>query len=222
MQTPILVIMARRPEAGRAKTRLCPPLSPLQAAQLYHGMLLDTLALISSLPGIRPAIAYAPDDAGDFFRRLAPDVLLIAQHGATLGERLAQVSGELFAAGAAAIGLMSSDSPSVPPAVLLSAFSRLQDERDLTLGPSYDGGYYLAALRRHEPRLYRDVQMSTPNVLRDTLTIAAELGLRSSLLAPCYDIDEPADLQRLRQDTAPLIHTRAALAQIALDDSMTG
>jgi rSAM/selenodomain-associated transferase 1 len=216
----ILTIMARKPEAGRAKTRLCPPLTPEQAAELYRGLLLDSIALIGGLPGIRPAIAYAPADAVDFFRSIAPGVLLIAQQGETLSERLAHVSAELFAAGAETIGLMSSDSPSIPPAVLIDAFAGLQHADDFALGPTDDGGYYLAALRRHEPRLYLDVTMSTPTVAADTLRIAAELGLRSRLLPGWYDIDGPDDLQRLRQDRAALLHTRAALA--AIDTAQRG
>jgi uncharacterized protein len=210
----VLTIMARRPEAGVAKTRLCPPLTPTQAAQLYDGLLRDTLALISDLPGIEPAIAYAPADAGGFFAALAPGVQLIAQRGATLSERLANVSAELFAGGAQAIGLMSSDSPSVPREVLIDAFAGLQEPHDLALGPADDGGYYLAALRRHVPQLYLDVTMSTPQVLQDTLQAAARLGLRSRLLPRWYDIDGPADLEKLRRDPAALVHTRTALTAI--------
>jgi glycosyltransferase A (GT-A) superfamily protein (DUF2064 family) len=115
---------------------------------------------------------------------------------------------------------MDSDSPTLPVAYVSEAFSRLQEGADVVLGPCDDGGYYLIGLKQPQPRLLREVQMSTPTVLRDTLAIAEELGLRVVLLPTWYDVDTAAELQRLRQELAtmsandgssPARHTRAFL-----------
>lgn len=57
---PALVMMARLPAAGRVKTRLCPPLTPAQAATLYAAFLRDLVELLRTVPGVHPIIAYAP------------------------------------------------------------------------------------------------------------------------------------------------------------------
>lgn len=209
----LLIIMARRPEPGRAKTRLCPPLTLEEAALLYEGMLRDTLELVRGVVGASLAIAVSPAGSEDYFRTLAPDALLIDQGEGDLGVRLAHTTASAFAYGARAVAVMSSDSPAVTVDALGQAFHLLADH-DLVLGPSEDGGYYLAAIGRPIPALFTEVVMSTPQVLHDTLAVAARLGLRVALLPLSYDVDSAADLVRLQSDPAPLVHTRAALDRI--------
>jgi rSAM/selenodomain-associated transferase 1 len=217
MMPPHLIIMAKRPEPGRTKTRLCPPLTPARAAELYAGILRDTLDLARQTPHIQPVIAYAPADAEAYFAALAPDMARTPQQGATLGERLAAATTQALTGGSPAVVVMSSDSPSLPPAYLAHAFALLAAGSELVLGPAEDGGYYLAGLRRPAPRLFCDVPMSTPTVLRDSLAVAATLGLHADLLPPWYDIDTIADLRRLHADPAPLSHTRPILEGILGD-----
>lgn len=99
---------------------------------------------------------------------------------------------------------------------MTGAFTALQ-AADVVLGPCDDGGYYLAGLKRLAPRLLREVQMSTPNVVRDTLALAAEAGLIVSQLPTWYDVDTAAELDRLCAELGTLPanrakHTRAFLA----------
>jgi uncharacterized protein len=89
---------------------------------------------------------------------------------------------------------------------------------DVVLGPCEDGGYYLIGLKRPQPRLLREVQMSTPHVVRDTLALAEQLDLKVALLPTWYDVDTVAELDRLRSElrNAPAHvahHTRAFLAE---------
>jgi glycosyltransferase A (GT-A) superfamily protein (DUF2064 family) len=77
------------------------------------------------------------------------------------------------------------------------AFTVLDGASDVVLGPCEDGGYYLIGLKRPQPRLLRDVQMSTPYVVRDTLALAEQLGLQVGLLPTWYDVDTAAELDRL-------------------------
>jgi hypothetical protein len=93
---------------------------------------------------------------------------------------------------------MNSDSPTLPPDYLAQAFQRLDDdETDVVLGPCDDGGYYLIGWKRFHPRLVCEVQMSTAQVLQDTLALAAEEDLHVHLLPAWYDVDTPRDLQRV-------------------------
>jgi len=212
-----LLVMAKRPEAGATKTRLCPPLTPERAAALYACFLADVVemarAVARSVPGLVPTIAYAPDDAAGYFRALAPDFALVLQTGATLGERLAAVMSGALASGHGQVAAINSDSPSLPAAYLAQAFAALDDPAaDVVFGPCDDGGYYLIGWKRPLSFLVRDVAMSTPHTLADTLALADAAGLRVALLPPWYDVDEPADLVRLTQDGRLGWHTREFLA----------
>lgn len=214
-----LLVVAKQPAAGQTKTRLCPPLDGLMAAALYEGFLCDTLGLMRQVEGVRRVIGYLPEDADGYFRALAPDMGLTPQRGVDLGERLANLLGDAFEGGASQAVVMDSDSPNLPVAYLRAAFAALASPADVVLGPCEDGGYYLIGLKRPAPRLLRDVAMSTPTVVQDTLAIAAELGLHTALLPTWYDVDTVAELARLKRElhTAPAEccpATRQILAQL--------
>ncbi len=211
-----LIVMAKAPEPGVTKTRLVPRLTPDAAAELYECFLLDALDLARSLPGVTPFVAVSPLDGGPYFRRLAPDVARVLQVGATLGERLDHVLTECLASGYDHVAAMGSDVPTLPRSHLADAFDRLADDgTDVVIGPSDDGGYHFIGWKRPYPALVRKVEMSTPRVVTDTLALATALGIRVQLVDSWYDVDLPADLDRLtaelRSGTAAAGHTRAFL-----------
>jgi glycosyltransferase A (GT-A) superfamily protein (DUF2064 family) len=78
----------------------------------------------------------------------------------------------------------------------------LLGQADIVLGPCEDGGYYLLGVKRPQPRLLGEVRMSTPTVLEDTLTLAAQEGLRVGLAPSWYDVDTVEDLRRMEADLA--------------------
>ena len=195
-----LMVMAKYPAPGLTKTRLTPPLSPEQAASLYECFLLDTLDLMRQVPDIQPVIAYLPAEARDYFTELAPDFELTLQQGSELGTRLDNALTHYLNLGYERVAIMNSDGPTLPVEYLVAAFEVLAAETDVVLGPSEDGGYYLIGLKQPAPRLLREVEMSTPTVLVDTLTLATEEGLRAELLRTWYDVDDKETLARLRTE----------------------
>lgn len=213
-----LFIMARRPAAGASKTRLCPPLSPAEAAALYACFLADVIDRVRDaaglVAGLVPGIAFTPAEAGAHFAALAPGFDLVPQMGATLGERLDGVLGGALSRGYGQVAAVNSDSPSLPAAYLAQAFAALDDPAaDVVLGPCDDGGYYLIGWKRSHPALVREVGMSAADTLAQTLAAATRAGLRVALLPPWYDVDTPADLARLAADPGLGDHTRAFLAR---------
>jgi rSAM/selenodomain-associated transferase 1 len=216
-----LLIMAKRPMAGRAKTRLVPPLSHQQAADLYECFLRDTLDLVRQAargPGIRPVIAYVPASSRAYFADLAPDFEYHQQEGPDLGARLDNALTHYLSLGHRVVAAINSDSPTLPASYLSAAFEKLEGETDVVLGPCHDGGYYLIGLKRPAPRLLREVRMSTSHVVADTLRLAAEEGLRVELLPTWYDVDDAASLARLVAELAEASaeiapHSRAFLDQ---------
>jgi uncharacterized protein len=193
--------VSKRPEPGRTKTRLTPPLSAERAAQLYECLLRDTLDIARAVPNVTRWIAYAPLDQAAYFQDLAPDFALVPQTGTSLGERLDHALTHILGDGAAQAVIMDSDSPTLPADYVARAFDELEHS-DVVLGPCEDGGYYLIGLTRPQPRLLREVKMSTPRVLRDTLDLTEQAGLRTALLPMWYDVDTQDELARLKIELA--------------------
>jgi glycosyltransferase A (GT-A) superfamily protein (DUF2064 family) len=115
--------------------------------------------------------------------------------------------------------IMNSDGPTLPIENLRQAFKRLIDPDDVVLGPSDDGGYYLIGLRRPAPRLLREVRLSTPTVLIDTMRLAQADNRRVNLLPPWYDVDDQFSLARLivdlqAREAAVAPQTRSVLKNI--------
>jgi rSAM/selenodomain-associated transferase 1 len=196
-----LLVFAKEPRAGAVKTRLCPPLTPEQAASFYASLLDDVLeasAAAAARLGLAPLLYATPAEACERMARRAPPAFRTrAQRGPDLGARM-----EAALAGAAALGhepllLRGSDSPLLGEETLAAALAALR-RVDLVLAPDRDGGYQLVGLRRPVPGLF-DHPMSTASVLDDTLARAARLGLASDLLAPSFDIDRAEDLALLAE-----------------------
>jgi uncharacterized protein len=198
-----LLVVAKMPTPGQTKTRLSPPLSAGEAADLYDCFLRDTLEIMRRVPDVRPGISYLPAGADGYFRRLAPDMELRPQRGESLGERLDCLLSEALSEGAAKAVVMDSDSPTLPASYVHQAFQHL-DHADVVLGPTADGGYYLIGMKKPHPQLLRQVQMSTPRVCQDTLALAAETGVSVSLLPAWYDVDTADDLRQLQIEVSAL------------------
>lgn len=194
-----IAVMAKQPVPGRVKTRLCPPLSHQEAADLYGAFLTDTLSLVAKAKA-KGFIAYDPNGAKAFFTALAPpEMECIPQGPGDLGARLARVSERLFSSGFQKVLIIASDAPGIPPENLSLAFTRL-DHADLVLGPCDDGGYYLIGTRFHAPALFAGIPWSTSRVLSRTLEQAEGEGMTVNLLSSCPDIDTMQDLRRLARE----------------------
>ena len=122
---------------------------------------------------------------------------------------------EHLAEGFERVVLVDSDSPTLPGQILEDACQAL-DQHDVTLGPTSDGGYYLIGMHRFHAQLFEGITWSTPRVYAQTLAQAT--GLRVLELPEWFDVDVPADLERLRIDLERLPEhmaprTRRALVQ---------
>lgn len=212
-----LLVIAKQPAAGQTKTRLCPPLSPPEAAQLYECFLRDMLNVARAVPGVTRLLNIWPIGAGPRFAQLAPDFDQLPQQGDDLGARLDNALTHCLTGSFTQAVITNSDSPTLPAAYLTRAFAAL-DQADVVLGPCADGGYYLIGLTRPQPRLLREVPMSTPTVAQETLALARRMELKTALLPTWYDVDTVAELRQLAaelQSAGPEIapHSRRFLAR---------
>ena len=197
--TTAVAIMAKAPDAGAVKTRLCPPLTARGAAALARCFLRDRIAQVRGLRGASPLIAYTPAPGRTLFERLAPDFALMLQQGDDLGTRMRSTLAALLAAGHRAAIAIGTDAPTLPTNVLQHAVDVMATaDVDLVLGPAEDGGYYLIGVSVDHPTLFDDVPWSTSAVLELTLSRARAAGLRTICVSPWWDVDTPDDVRRLR------------------------
>lgn len=195
----LTTIFTKLPRAGEAKTRLCPPLTPEDAARLSAAMLADTIAKCVRCTAFETTLCVAPAGEENWFRARFPEVRTIeAQSGADLGERMAHHFAHANARHPeASLVCIGSDAPHVPVERIVAAHAALARGVDVVLGPDRGGGYYLVGLRRSTPELFTGVPMSTLDMCERTRALASSLGLSVELLEADYDIDLPADAARL-------------------------
>jgi rSAM/selenodomain-associated transferase 1 len=192
-----VIVMAKAPVAGLAKTRLIPALGAAGAAALAARMLGHAVgqALAAELG---PVILWgAPDVSHPAFATLATDrrVTLHPQGEGDLGARMRRAFDRGLATHRRAV-LIGTDAPALDAAVLRAAADSLTTH-DAVFAPAHDGGYALIGLRRVEPRLFDAMPWSTAQVMEITRERLREGGLRWHELPPLHDIDEPADLIHL-------------------------
>ena len=216
--------MTKAPQAGRVKTRLVPPLTPEEAAELNKCFLRDTAAAISSACSRRPVgdeercnsnyagashseaataacgiAVYTPVGAESAYTDILPaDFSLLPQRGDKFGERLYFAVEDLFKCGFGSVCLIDSDSPTVPAENFAEAVELLSTTEDrVVLGPSDDGGYYLIGVKKPHRHLFEQIDWSTERVLNQTMQRATEIGIEVKLLPTGYDVDDGASLRRL-------------------------
>lgn len=206
----ILVLFARPPKRGEVKTRLASALGEEKALALYRAFLLDSIELLHRVSphGIRPAIAWAgaAAEASADFTDVLRGVAILEQQGDDLGQRMSGALAELLARGHDRVAIIGADTPSLPLENVLRAFELLRG-RDVVLGPSADGGYYLLGARAVVPEIFRGIPWGTDRVLEETLRMLKILGLPRVTLPVCRDVDDPEDLDALRRDLAALRET---------------
>lgn len=200
----VVVIMAKAPVPGTSKTRLSPPLSPQQAADLQAALLRDSVAL-AQRAGKGQTVLFCPSPGApggwEALHLVAAGLPVVVQCSSGLGPGLLEAATRAAAAGYGKTLLLDADSPTVPPGYLELALAHL-DERDMVLGPAEDGGYYLLGLKQPHPCLFQGIPWSTPTVTDETLAAARAHGLCVGMLPAWYDVDTPQDVTRLRADLA--------------------
>lgn len=193
----LLILMAKHPEPGKTKTRLSPPLDPLDAAALYECFLQDKVSTMKTIEIAQTGIAYSPQNERTYFEQLASNALLIPQTGTNLSQSLVNIFEVTLRMGFEQVLAIDGDSPDLPVAYLRDGFHLLDDPKvDVALGPTDDGGYYAIGMRNLHRSLF-EVEMSTPKVYVDTLARAEDAGLNVASLPYWYDVDRPDDLERL-------------------------
>ncbi|MBC7993699.1 MAG: TIGR04282 family arsenosugar biosynthesis glycosyltransferase [Rhizobacter sp.] len=192
---PHVIVMAKAPVAGFAKTRLIPALGAEGAAALAATLLDVAIAQAARYGSVD--LCCAPDTHHPAFQRLAGrhGIVLSEQGEGDLGARMSRAFERHLAQHGAAL-MIGSDAPAIDAPMLQRAAQALSDA-DAVFIPALDGGYALIGLRRPAPTLFTNMVWSTDRVMAQTRERLHAAGLRYIELPPVADIDEPADLQHL-------------------------
>ena len=171
------------------------------ASNIHEAMLLDLLDLWGSdrvlAPGGRRVLAYDPPESGPWFDQRVPrSFALRPQVEGDLGARMRDFFEAEFECGATRVVLIGSDAPTLDPSIIVSAFLCLEG-RDVVIGPSADGGYYLVGCRNEVPTIFDGIAWSTSRVLSETIDRLNGSGQTLAVLPPGYDVDTPDDLRAL-------------------------
>jgi hypothetical protein len=192
-----LIVFAKAARAGAVKTRLIPALGAAAAAALHERLVEHTMATATEAGrGELELHASAPDDA--FLRDCAMrhGAKLVTQSAGDLGERMHFAFAQALSEGSSAVVLIGSDCPALTPRVVRAAFTALEDH-DAVVAPAEDGGYVLIGLSRLDQRLFESIEWSTGSVMAQTRERLVELEWRWHELETLWDIDRPADYERL-------------------------
>ncbi|CAM5447998.1 MULTISPECIES: DUF2064 domain-containing protein [Streptomyces] len=201
-----LLVIAKEPVAGRVKTRLCPPFSPAEAAELAAASLADTLETLLALPA-RRRVLVLDGRPGDW---VPPGFEVVPQSGGGLDERLAAAFGGCTGPAL----LVGMDTPQIGAAHLAPALAPdAWDGCGAWFGPAEDGGFWALGLAEPDPALLLGVPMSVPETGAVQRRRLVEAGLAVRELPVLVDVDTAADARRVAS-AAPGGRFAAALGRL--------
>lgn len=183
-----LTIIAKEPREGFVKTRLCPPCSPQQAADVAAAALLDTLdavdAVVARFTGVDRVLLFD----GDPTAWTRPGYRVVPQRGSGLASRLSNAFDDL---GPGII--VGMETPGAVPA-LADGVSALRSGFDV-MGLAVDGGYWAIGLHRVDPAVFADIPMSTSSTGLAQLSRLHRLQRQVRMLPLAHDLDTIDDLR---------------------------
>ena len=199
-----ILIFARYPVAGEAKTRLIPALGAEGAARLHRRMTEHVVAAARALCDaggeVCVTLCYTGASRRAFRAWLGTDLRYVRQPSGDLGVRLTAAFRGAFRAGAERVLAIGTDVPQLSSSMLRDAFSHLE-KSEVVLGPATDGGYVLIGMRALQDALFAPMEWGTDSVCRETRMRVERLGLSLTALAKLPDVDRPGDLDMLRGDS---------------------
>ena len=200
-----LILFAKEPLEGQVKTRLNSLLDSKTILSLYHHFLNDSIEKIDSIVEVDRFIGIASDPKTGYFDDVSRSypVRLFVQEGSNLGERMRQAFQNRFEEGYKRVVIIGADSPTLPTAYIEQA---LQSEKDVVIGPSTDGGYYLIGMQGKVTDIFDGVAWGTDRVLSETLSVLKDRRAEAELLPVWYDVDLPEDLRFLKTHLEWMAH----------------
>lgn len=206
-----LIVFAKKPEAGKVKTRLVPPFTFEEAKELYTCFLKDSLIQYTQIcpeKDLRIFLAVAPsqasDDFGEFLKSIPEinqrrsKITIMAQAGSDLGEKIFNAFKYVFSCGYLQAVVIGTDHPTLPEEHIIRAFTELDHSKiDCVIGPAEDGGYYLLGLKEVKKEYFKHVLWSTGKVFDKTVKNLKNAKKTVYVLPEWYDVDDKNSLFKI-------------------------
>ena len=191
-----VILFARDLILGQVKTRFSSLFDDETILRLYTCFVEDSLEKIRQVDNADCFVGISPSNISGFFNGIEDsDTRLFIQQGKDLGDKMRQAFVDRFSDGYKKVVIIGSDSPSLPVSYINQA---LNSDKDLMLGPSTDGGYYLIAMTGKVSEVFDGIAWGTEQVLDETLNRVKKTGVSLELLPVWYDVDFPEDLKFLK------------------------
>ena len=191
-----LILMTRIPIAGKTKTRLMDIMSGNDCSDLHMAFLKDLFNTFKELENHMDIyLTYTPENSLDIIEDIIPEFIKVfPQRGEDLGRKMNNGIKDILSLGYEKVILIGSDIPHLRYNDILDAFDIL-GEKDIVLGPSYDGGYYLIGMKKPNEGIFHiNKKWGGKSVLESTIDMANSQGLTVGLSHKYMDIDTKEDL----------------------------
>jgi len=192
-----VLLFVRAPELGRVKTRLEKKMDGLTVLALYRCFVEDIIKTLTT-GGCDITVYFTPSHKELAVREwLGPTIHIKAQTGRSLGEKMCNAFSDVFATGVSRAVLIGSDIPDLDIEIIHEAFTILEN-KDMTIGPAEDGGYYLMGFRKEvfDGDVFTGITWGTEHVYRQTMQRIKDVGLNCHALPTWQDVDTYEDLVR--------------------------
>lgn len=206
-----LVLIAKETLPGKVKTRLHPPLSLEQAAELAAAAIQDTLSAAAAIPATRRILLFD----GNLLPPGSEEYDVMTQVPGGLDVRL----GAMFDECEGPTALIGMDTPQLTPELLAPMFDEWPAEVDAWFGPATDGGFWALALARPDGDLLRGVPMSRGDTGSIQLQRLERAGLRVAMLPALTDVDT---IENAREVAGSAPHGRFATTLARFSDPQPG
>ena len=197
----ILLVFLKEPTPGRVKTRLAKSIGESKATLYYQAMVATLLGRLSSNTNYRFRFCYAPDTATESIKAWINPLMEGAhnvsydyqpQPSGDLGCRLSFAAKQAFSEGYRRVSLIGTDTPSLTSEHISSLTNSVAS---ISIGPTYDGGYYLISMDAFYPELFDSIPWSSEDTYDATVRATIKANLSYDVLEQLYDIDELSDLE---------------------------
>lgn len=208
----VICVLAGCPRPGKIKSPLEELLGQKNASFLTRAFLMDMIATSLRVKNSSLTIAHWPPESGRDFeeviylysqeeknrrvQRKLNEIDLIPQRGDSPGERMTNISEHLFGAGAGKILMVGAYVPQLHPSIFRAALELL-NRKQVVLGPTFEGGYYLIGLKRPVPEIFNGIHWGGSSVYREMAEVLDCEKINWQELELSYDVESPENLEQL-------------------------
>ncbi len=195
-----LIIFLKYPDEGKVKTRLATVIGDYYAKEIYKLISSNIIEEIKKIENVKIYIFYSGENNSERFENwLGKEFNYLSQNGNDLGERMKNAFENVFSFGANKAIIMGTDIPGLNSKNISEAIRKL-DKKDIVIGPSKDGGYYLLGMRNFYREIFEGIEYSNNMVYQRTLQKINKLKLEYESLIILQDIDTESDLNEWLQN----------------------